>query len=535
MRYLLHQSITRGAERDPGHPAIRCRNDQRTYGELEVASNRLARALFDRGVRRGDRVGIYAKKCVELAVAIHGISKAGAAYVPLDPSAPPERLQRILQSCAIRHLITHEAKRRDLRKLLALQTPVTFCLGVQAGDDLAADAISWDELAQVPEAPPSPGTTEHDLAYVLFTSGSTGEPKGIMHTHRSALAFAEVAARTYGLQPDDRVSNHAPLHFDLSTLDFFSTAVAGATTLVIPEEYTIVPASLSELMERERLTVLYCVPLALIQLLRQGALEQRDLSALRWILFGGEPFPVKHLRSLMEALPHVRFSNVYGPTEVNGCTYYLVPPLPPESDEPIPIGGLYDNVEALVVDDSDRELGTNEPGELLIRSGTRMAGYWGRPDLTAEATFVRATPGGALDLFHRTGDLVVRQPDGDFRFLGRLDRQIKTRGHRVELDEVEAVLLSLDGVEEAAAYALPDGQGSQGIEACVRLGDPRNALSEREIDGHARRHLPPYAVPVRIRILDTFPRTTTGKIDRRQLREHALAALAGSDTRRGEE
>ena len=202
-----------------------------------------------------------------------------------------------------------------------------------------------------------------------------------------------------GFSPRDRLSNHAPLQFDLSTLDYFAAAVCGATTVIIPEAYTRVPASLSQLMETERLTTLYAVPLAMIQLTLHGALEKRDLSALRWVLFGGEPFPTKHLRHMMRLLPHARFSNVYGPTEVNGCTYHLVPPLPEGSDDPIPIGSVYPNVEALVVDADDAIILDDRPGELLIRSGTRMAGYWRRPEMTQRATYRRTAPGGGEDLF----------------------------------------------------------------------------------------------------------------------------------------
>ena len=229
---------------------------------------------------------------------------------------------------------------------------------------------------------------------------------------------------------------------------------------------------------------------------------------------------------MMRLLPHARFSNVYGPTEVNGCTYHVVPPLPEGSDDPIPIGSVYPNVEALVVDADDAIILDDRPGELLIRSGTRMAGYWRRPEMTQRATYRRTAPGGGEDLFHRTGDLVHRRPDGSFAFLGRKDRQIKTRGHRVELDEIEVALLGHPRVEEAAAYAIPDDEGSQRILACVQLAAPATAPAdvEAELEAHLRGELPPYAIPGEIKVLESLPRTPNGKIDRRQLQEQALAA-----------
>jgi acyl-coenzyme A synthetase/AMP-(fatty) acid ligase len=258
------------------------------------------------------------------------------------------------------------------------------------------------------------------------------------------------------------------------------------------------------------------VPYALIQLLQRGGLAARDLSALRWVLFAGEPFPTKHLRQLMTLLPQARFSNLYGPTETNVCTYFHVPPLPPDSDEPIPIGRPCSNVEALVVDAADQPLSTGEVGELLIRGPVVMRGYWGQPEKTNRSFFRRPAFSQFEDLFYRTGDLVQPLPGGDFKYLGRKDRQIKTRGYRVELDEIEVALLSHSGVEEAAVFDVPDGQGSKLIEACVILKSGVTLTSAQLIEYLAGR-LPPYAVPAQLTLALDFPRTSTGKIDRRAL------------------
>ncbi|MDX1531305.1 MAG: AMP-binding protein, partial [Rhodothermales bacterium] len=314
MLYLLPHAIERAAARDPDREAVRCSGDALSYAELVAWADRLARVLVDEGVRRGERVGVFLDKGLRAAVAIYGIMKAGAAYVPLDPAAPPARLAFMVRDGGLRHLVTDEAKRPALARLGADGVRLTACVGVEGGGDLPGRGVPWEAVAAAPAEAPAVGTTEQDLAYVLYTSGSTGVPKGVMHTHRSALGWAEIAAHTYGLRPDDRLSNHAPLHFDLSTLDYFGAAVAGATTVVVPEAYTKLPAALSKLMEDERLTVLYVVPLALTHLLLYGALDKRDLRALRWVLFGGEPMPTKHLRALMALLPQARFVNVYGPT-----------------------------------------------------------------------------------------------------------------------------------------------------------------------------------------------------------------------------
>ncbi len=521
MLYLLSQTIDQAATRHPDAEAVCCAGQRMSYGELVMRANQLAHLLREQGVRRGDRVGLLMNKRLEAVVALYGIMKAGAAYVPLDPNAPVARIAFIVQDGGIRHLLTENAKAKAVQEMLNMGVSLHSVVGVDSQVEPRVACFSWDDVVAAPHHEPVVGVIEQDLAYILYTSGSTGVPKGVMHTHRSALSWAEIAAQTYGLHANDRVSNHAPFHFDLSTLDLFSTAVAGATMVIIPEMYTKLPASLSKLIEDEQMTVLYTVPFALIQLLLHGALDKRDLHRVRWVLFGGEPFPPKHLRALMAALPAARFCNVYGPTEVNGCTYYMIPASLPETDEPLPIGGTYGNAEALVVDAHDAPVAPGDVGELLIRSPTMMRGYWQRPDLDAKAFYHRPVFGHHVDVFHRTGDLVRERPEGGFDFLGRKDRQIKTRGYRVELDEVEAALLQHDDVEAAAVYGVPDEHGSQHIEAAV-IGRPPALLEETVLVQHAKKLLPSYAVPERIKILDTFPRTSTGKIDRLALRAKAL-------------
>jgi amino acid adenylation domain-containing protein len=460
-------------------------------------------------------------------VSLYGAMKAGAAYVPLDPFAPAARVGYVLRDCGIKHLITAPDRSGTLTELLAEAPEVACLVGLSGVNGYSSRTVAWDEVF----AAPAPrrhyeGSTEQDLAYILYTSGSTGVPKGIMHTHRSALSFAEWAAGEYGLTSGDRLSNHAPLHFDLSTFDFFAGHIAGATTIIIPEGLTKFPASLAKLMQDEEISVWYSVPFALIQLLLRGNLGGRDLTNLRWVLFAGEPFPAKHLRALMQELPGTRFSNLYGPTETNVCTYYHVA-RPPAQDESVPIGLPCTNVEALVVDGEDRPVAEGEIGELLIRGGVVMRGYWGQPEKTSRGFFRRAAFDGFDDIFYRTGDLVQWRPDGGFRYLGRKDRQIKTRGYRVELDEIEVALLAIEAVEEGAVYAVPDGQGSQLIEAAVI---PKNGagLTSEHILEHLASRLPPYALPVRIKITEDFPRTSTGKINRRELQTQAASAVPQS-------
>jgi amino acid adenylation domain-containing protein len=520
MRYLLFNAIDSSAERYPDGEAIRFSGQCLTNAELSLYSSNLARILIEQGVSRGDRVGIYMNKGLESAIAIYGIMKAGAAYVPLDPFAPVSRIGYVIKDCGIRHLVSKPAKLVPLRQLLADGCPIEHVIGLDRQDDLQVDCIPWDEVRLATGKHNGLALTEQDLAYILYTSGSTGVPKGIMHTHRSGLSFAEWGADTYGLSREDRLSNHAPLHFDLSTFDFFAGAIAGATTVIIPEAYSKFPRNMAKFIEEERISVWYSVPFALIQLMQHGNIESSNFSALRWILFAGEVFPTKHLRQLMSMLPGIRFSNLYGPTETNVCTYYHVTKLPENPDETIPIGKACQNVEDLVVDLDDKPVLPGEVGELLIRGGVVMKGYWGQPEKNHNAFYRRLVFDQFEDLFYRTGDLVQLDADGYYRYLGRKDRQIKTRGYRVELDEVEVALLAHPGVEEAAVYPVPDGEGSNLIEASV-IPKQDASLNDSDLVQHLTGRLPIYARPARIDILPDFPRTSTGKINRRELQEQA--------------
>jgi amino acid adenylation domain-containing protein len=523
MIYLLSHLIDKSAERDDTQVAFRFKDQTITYAELVKKANKLANILHAQGIKRGDRVGIYLHKSLETAIAIYGILKAGAVYVPLDPMMPISRLAYIVQDCGLSYLITQEQKRNSLQKLATIETGLTGLIGIEDRGDLPYKVINWQTINRATSThPPDVGAIEQDMAYIIYTSGSTGDPKGIIHTHYSGLSYARLAAHTYSLCPQDRLANFAPLHFDQSTFEYFAAPLAGAVTVIVPEEYNLFPANLSQLIQDERITIWYSVPFALIQLLLRGVLAERDLSALRWVLFGGEPFPPKHLHALMKLLTQAQFSNVYGPAEVNQCTFYHVPPFAADSDDQILIGKVWPNTEGLVINEHDALVATGGIGEFIIRSPTMMRGYWNRPDLNRRAFYYRSVADDYQDIFYRTGDLVQLQTDGNYKFLGRKDRQVKIRGYRVELDEVEAAILSHANVEETAVYPIPDVDGSQQIKAEVILKGGEQ-LTAAGLSQYLMQILPRYAVPSAIDFRSHFPRTSSGKINRRELQKRAIA------------
>ena len=370
--------------------------------------------------------------------------KAGAAYVPLDVSSPASRLGYVASNCAVRAVLTSARRRDDLAGLVAAGVrPAAYVIVDDQGEPASVDGVrvvTFDPTTRDPAGPVASGVTSLDLAYILYTSGSTGHPKGVMLSHSNALSFVDWATAEFRITPSDRLSSHAPFHFDLSVFDLYAAAAASATVVLVPPTASVLPAGLRRFIDEYGITVWYSVPSVLGALARQGGLDRSPLAALRTVLFAGEVFPTGSLRRLMELMPGVRFANLYGPTETNVCTWFEVSEPPDEGAPPVPIGHAIRDDEVFAVTDDGRRAEVGELGELYVRGGTVMSGYWGDPERTARslvANPVGATTGG---LVYRTGDLVLQRQDGAFEYVGRRDAQIKSRGYRIELGEIEAAL-----------------------------------------------------------------------------------------------
>lgn len=516
--FLLHHLLRDAAERAPSNGAVNLGEDELTYYELEARSNRFARALRTAGVRRGDRVALHLPKSTHAVAAVYAILKAGAAYVPIEPGSPAPRLADIVAQCRPRCIVTWSQAREKLSADLCRASGVAAVASIDDAvpfGDLGVPAVHLDEAAAVEsDADPAVGAVDRDLAYVLFTSGSTGKPKGVMLSHLNALTFVNWARDTFALRPDDRLSNHAPFNFDLSVLDLFSAAAAGARVTLVPEGLAMFPTRLAELAARERLTVWYSVPSVLTLLLTRGNLAAHDLSSLRWILFAGEVFPAKYLGDLMRALPEARYANLYGPTETNVVTWYEVETLDEGRSEPIPIGKACANSDCIVIaEDGDVVTAPGREGLLHVRGSTVMQGYFGQPEATAAAFVPSPLATGQEELLYCTGDWVTIDERGDFLYLGRRDQMVKTRGYRVELGEIEAALYAHPAVRDAAAVAVPDDLLGNRIRAFV-VGD---GVTPQEIRAHCATLLPRYMVPEEVDLIAKLPRTTTDKIDRPRL------------------
>jgi non-ribosomal peptide synthetase component F len=323
---LVHDLLTASAGSFPTRPAVIDGDRSVTYAELEETANRLAHLLGAHGVRHGDRVGLYLDKSLEAVVGIYGILKAGGTYVPLDPGAPPPRLGVIAQDAGLRCLITGTEKAGEWDALIAEGAPLETLVVLNAVDEeiQGPDGVRMLTSASLAEhrsdAPPDVPRSSSDLAYILYTSGSTGVPKGVMLSHLNALSFVDWAADEFEVTEADRLSSHAPLHFDLSVLDLFAASRAGAAVVLVPAQLALFPVELARWIRDSEISVWYSVPSILTLLVLRGKLQEVELPALRTILFAGEVFPTKHLHHLMELLPSIRFANLFGPTETNVCT-----------------------------------------------------------------------------------------------------------------------------------------------------------------------------------------------------------------------
>jgi amino acid adenylation domain-containing protein len=531
---LLHHLLSESARLRPEREAVRFMEASLTYAELDALTNQLARMLLASGVKPSDRVGIYVHKSLNSVIGLFGVLKAGGVYVPLDPSAPAKRLAYITRDCEIKVLVTSTEMMTNIPEFFSEGSPLEVLVLTDDQDHinvtlpLTVRLTPWTEVTSQDNSElEGTRTNEDDLAYILYTSGSTGEPKGVMISHRTIFTFIDWCFGTFHMTENDRVTSHAPLHFDLSTFDIYVTIKAGATVVLVPESLSVFPIRLADLLQNERITVTYLVPSILSMMVNYGELDKHDFSALRTILFAGEVFPIKYLRRLKEVIPHAEYYNLYGPTETNVCTYYKVQPkdVTPDRTEPVPIGVACENIEVFAIsDEGDLVKEPGQEGELWACGPCVAQGYWGDRERTAK-TFRPAPIKTRFDgLAYSTGDIVTLDQDGvNWRYIGRRDHMIKTRGYRIELGEIESAFLSHHNVREAAVIAIPDELIGNRIRAFV-VSAQQDGLTGKELEVYCAQRLPRYMLPESIEFLDQLPKTSTGKIDRPSLVRKACSS-----------
>jgi amino acid adenylation domain-containing protein len=533
MSSLLQDYAARAAETRGDAVALTMGDESLTYAELAQRSDRLAAQLVAAGCAPGDRVGLMVPKRPSAIVAMQAALKAGGVYVPLDAESPPQRLGRIVAAAEPRLLLSVPDAAERLDALAdALALPPVWSVEAEpiAGERVQSERAraEWDLDAPAPDV----RVRQDDAAHLLFTSGSTGQPKGVVITHRNATAFVDWGVDYFGIRAGDRTSGHPPLHFDLSTFDIYGAFAAGAHLCLVPPSLSIDARGLASLIRDQRLTQWFSVPSVLTYMAKFDAIGQDDFPALERLLWCGEVLPTPILAHWMRRLPDVRFTNLYGPTEATiASSFYTVPSVPADETAPIPIGVACDGEELLVLDEELQPTLSGEIGDLYIAGVGLSPGYWRDEEKTAAAFLPDPRSPESGDRIYRTGDLARVDDDGLVQFLGRADSQIKSRGYRIELGEIESAFNAIDGVRECAVVGV-EADGFEGVAICAAYvtdsGLEPPVLRRLLVDA-----LPAYMLPARWLVLDALPKNQNGKTDRPALRERFREQMAARRGQRG--
>jgi amino acid adenylation domain-containing protein len=508
---LVNDFLEGSAARTPDKVALICDGRRLTYATIDAMANRLANALRDHGVQRGDRVVLFMPNSVELVVGIFATLKAGGVFVVVNATTKQDKLSYLVKNCRATAVVAR-ARQASIAEALMKTTPslklavLTERGAAEASRDrdqvLAFDAIQGD----YPSTCPARQCIDQDLACLIYTSGSTGDPKGVMSAH-SNVVFAASSIITYLKNvPDDIVIDVLPLSFDYGLYQLLMVFKFGGT-LVLERSFAY-PAQVLKRMEQERVTGFPGVP-TLFAILLQMDLSPYDLSRLRYITNTAAALPPSHIQQIRAKFPQATLYSMYGLTETKRTLY-----LPPDQldERPGSVGIAIPGTEVWIEDEQGNRLGPNQVGELVIRGSHVMRGYWEAPEATARRYRPGPIPGERLCY---SGDLFRVDEAGYLYFVGRKDDIIKSRGEKVAPKEIENVLYSLPGVIEAAVVGVPDPILGEAIKALVVCqGDH---LTERDILSHCRAHLEDFMVPQIVEFRDELPKTESGKIKKTDL------------------
>lgn len=508
---LVRDFLEGSAERLPIKTALVCGEERYTYAEIDSQANRIAHALALFGVERGDRVVIHLSNSVEAVVSIFAVLKAGAVFVPVNPTTKAEKLKFILKNCSATMLVSDAGD--SVFDLPRLKGVIGFKKENQTNG--RPERLNYHQLqAEMSAARPPRINAPDDLACLIYTSGSTGRPKGVMCEHRNVVFASGSIVQYLGTVESDIVLNVLPLSFDYGLYQLLMTFLFGGT-LVLENGFAF-PTVVLERITNERVTGFPGVP-ALFTMLLSLDLSAFDLSSLRYLTNTAAALPPRYASELRRKFPQARLFSMYGLTETKRALY-----LPPDELERRPgsVGIPIPGTEAWIEDEEGRRLAPGSIGELVIRGPHVMRGYWNDPEATQER--FPSAPGGARVC--RTGDLFRQDKDGFFYFIGRKDDVIKSRGQKVAPKEIENVLYDLPGIIEVAVIGVPDAVCGEAIKAFVVCREP---MTELRALSHCRRHLEDFMIPREIEFRDSLPKSASGKIDKLALGQRPPSNLKG--------
>ena len=491
--------LDKSAETFPEKPAFVDVEKTLSFRQLQRQAKALATQMIDRGMFKKPVV-IYMEKGVDVLVSFMGAAYSCNFYSPIDVDMPASRVNKILEVLEPALVITTASLKE------------TFAGYAYQGDFLLfEEACNADICEEKIEAARNKGI-DTDLLYVLFTSGSTGVPKGVTINHRSVIDYIDWVTETFHITHEDSFGNQAPFYFDNSILDIYSTVKSGATTYIIPKNLFAQPVLLLEYLKEKKINTIFWVPSALIVVAKLKAFRNVDMSgALKRVLFCGEVMPNKQLNVWRKFLPDVLYANLYGPTEItDACTYYVID-REFSDDEPLPIGIPMANTDILVLNEKDELVKEGEIGELCVRGTSLSMGYYNNPDKTKEAFVQNPLNPFVPETIYRTGDLVKYNEYGEIIYLSRKDFQIKHMGHRIELGEIETAVSSL---EEISMCCCLYDEKHQKIVLFLE-----EKLEKAYINERISKLVPEYMLPNKVISLEKMPINANGKIDRVKLKE----------------
>ncbi|MBR6851802.1 MAG: amino acid adenylation domain-containing protein [Lachnospiraceae bacterium] len=492
-------------ERVPDKPAFVDETEAMTFRRLYDTLHSVATGLMQGGYSH-EPVLVFMDKSVRTIATFFGVIASGCFYVPIDEEMPAARIRLILENCKPRLMICDETT-IDKAQTFAGDTKCVLY------DDIIRTQPEYEKIREICR-----NAMDIDPIYIVFTSGSTGVPKGVAACHRSVIDYVEQLSETLGFSEDTVFGNQSPLYFDACLKELYPTIKFGATTYLVPRQLFMFPAKLVEYLNEKKINTICWVVSALTMISAYGTFEQIRPEYLKTVAFGSEVFPKKQFKLWREALPEAHFTNLYGPTECTGMSCYFHVERSLEEDEPIPIGRPFKNTQILLLTDDNRLASGDETGEICIRGTCVTLGYYNNPEKTREAFVQNPLQSAYPELIYRTGDLGRYNERGELVFVSRKDYQIKHMGHRIELGEIEANVNSVDGVKLCGCIYYKEKERI----ILYYVGDPDKAALMAEL----KDMLPRYMLPNRIEKLDEMPFTANGKINRVRLKEMYEELLA---------
>lgn len=486
------------AKKYPEKIGVKDIDKQYTFSKIRENALKVGSVLGEMGLFKKP-IAIFLDKNVDCFCSMFGVAYSGNFYTILDVTMPQDRIERILRILDAEAIITDKKHEQDIQKLDLKFSPIYI-------EDIYTRTINNLMIECIQNR-----IIDTDVLYILFTSGSTGDPKGVIISHRNVITYMEWSGKVFGFDSNTVFGSQTPFYFSMSVLDIFQTIRTGAEFVIIPKKLFSLPGDLISYIDETQINTIYWVPSALCQLANINALDNPKLKCVKMILFAGEVMPAKQLNMWKRALPDAFYANLFGPTEVTDiCTYYILD-REIADDESIPIGRTCDNMDVFIVDENGKEVTGTQEGEMLVRGASVAYGYYKNPEKTKEAFIQNPLQDSYEEKVYRTGDLVHYNENGEIIYVSRKDFQIKHMGYRIELGEIETAASAIAQIDRVCC--IYDMANSELVLFYT------GAIDAKDIKKNIKKKVPRYMIPTRYVTMEEMPLNLNGKIDRGELKK----------------